>query len=176
MAMNRIPCTVMHPGVLPPLLTDPLNPITMRAQAEVSGGTLLIWSPEGRGEPKKLGTELLGGVRITVRERSGAEQRRQVLLSSLLRMAPWLVLGLVWALWWKQYPPIYGLYIALAGGLVSGGLHFVLYGGLSRRETVYRFSFAPPTPRKAWWLEVTDEHQSRLREALRGAGAGLSDA
>ena len=173
--MNRIPCTVMHPGVMPPLLTDPLNPITMRAQAEVSGGALLLWSPEGRGEPRRLGTEPLAGVKVTVQQRSGGDQRKQVLLSSLLRMAPWLVLGLVWAVWWKQYPPVYGLYIALAGGLVSGGLHFVLYGGLSRKETVHRFSFVPERPRRAWWLEVNTEQESRVRDALRGAGVELSE-
>jgi len=166
---------VMHPGVLPPLLTDPLTPVTMRALAEVSGGSLVIWSPAGRGEPRKLGTEPLGGVRVTVRERSGAEQRKTVLLSSLLRMAPWLVLGLVWAIFWKQYPPIYGLWIALAGGLVSGGLHYVLYGGLGRKQDVYRFTFVPEKPRKTWWIEVSTEQQSQLREALRGAGAGLSE-
>lgn len=175
MTNGSYPCTVMHPGMLPPLLTDPLNPITMRAQAEVSGGTLVIWSPETRAEPKRLGTEPLAGVRVTVRERSGAEQRKTVLLSSLMRLAPWVVLGLVWALWWKQYPPVYGLYIGLAGGLVSGGLHFVLYGGLARKETVYRFSFAPPAPRKGWWLEVSEEHQGGLRDALRSAGVGLTD-
>ncbi|OQB25730.1 MAG: hypothetical protein BWY10_02436 [Chloroflexi bacterium ADurb.Bin180] len=165
------PCTVMHPGVLPPLLTDPLNPITMRAQAEVSGGALVIWSPVGRGEPRKLGTEPLGGVRVTVRERSGTEQRKTVLLSSLWRLAPWVVLGMVWALWWKQYPPIYGLYIGLAGGL-----HFALYGGLGRKQDVYRFTFTPERPKRVWWLEVSPEQQGQLRETLREAGASVAEA
>jgi hypothetical protein len=169
-------CTVMHPKLFPGPVTDPGNPLRVTMLVEVGAENLIIHAPAASAKGKIMGTEPLDKIeRVAVERLDGSAQRIEILRRSLLRMALWGGIVLVFFLFVRAYPLGIGILAALAVAAFVGALNFLLNGGLGRKQDVVRFHFALSEHGHTFYLEVPPTQELGLHQALRAAGLSLED-
>jgi hypothetical protein len=164
-------CTIVHPKLFPGPVTDPGNPLRVKMLVEIGAEDIKIRASAPSAKGKIMGCEPFSKIeRVIIKRLSARTQRIEIMRRSLLRMTIVGGIVLVFMLFIRPYTLGISILAALIVAAFVGLLNFILNTGLGSKQDVVRYYFTPSEQGHNFYLEVPQDQESELCQALLTAG------